>query len=122
VNALRIASSRYQGESILALRVYRSLSGDVIARAVYIFRDQVREFDALESPLEPFIASSIDLVAQNLASYYSIRLSGGGNDSSSTQEVLLTIEGVDSASDYAGLLNYLNGLAVVSKVQVLGAQ
>jgi uncharacterized protein len=120
INALRIASSRYQGESILALRVFRSLSGDVIGKAVYIFRDQVLQFEALESPLEPFVEGSIDLVAQNLASYYAILLSGGASDSS--EEVRLTVDGIGSASDYAGLLQYLNGLAAVSSVQVLSAQ
>jgi hypothetical protein len=120
VNALRIASSRYQGESILALRVFRSLSGDIIGRAVYIFRDQVLEFDAFESPLEPFVEGSIDLVAETLASYYAILLSGAG--AGSDEEVRLTVDGIGSASDYAGLLRYLNGLAVVSGVQVLGAQ
>jgi hypothetical protein len=120
VNALRIASSRYRSESILALRVFRSLSGDVSAKAVYIFRDQVREFDVLESPLEPFIEGSIDLVAANLASYYAIMLSGASNGVE--EQVLLTVDGVDSAPDYAGLVQYLNGLAVVSGVQVLGAK
>lgn len=120
VNALRIASSRYQSESILALRVFRSLSGDVIGRATYIFRDRVLEFEAFESPLEPFIEGSIDLVAETLASYYAILLSGTG--AGSEEEVRLTVDGIGSASDYAGLLRYLNGLAVVSGVQVLGAQ
>lgn len=120
VNALRIASSRYQSESILALRVFRSLSGDVIGKATYIFRDRVLEFEAFESPLEPFVDGSIDLVAETLASYYAILLSGAGNGSE--EEVRLMVEGVGSASDYAGLLRYLNGLAVVSGVQVLGAQ
>lgn len=121
INALRIASSRYRSESILALRVFRSLSGDVSAKAVYIFRDQVQEFDVLESPLEPFIEGSIDLVAANLASYYAILLSGANNNNSEEQ-VLLTVDGVGSAGDYAGLMRYLNGLAVVSGVQVLGAK
>ncbi|HEY0960970.1 MAG TPA: DUF2066 domain-containing protein [Pseudomonadales bacterium] len=120
VNALRIASSRYQSESILALRVFRSLSGDVIGKAVYVFRDRVLEFEALESPLQPFIEGSVDLVAESLASYYAILLSGAGNGSE--EDVRLKVEGVGSASDYAGLLGYLNGLAVVSGVQVLGAQ
>jgi hypothetical protein len=120
INALRIASGRYQGESILALRVYRSLSGDVSAKAVYIFRDQVRELDVLESPLEPFIEGSIDLVAANLASYYAILFSGAG--SGSEEQVLLTVDGVDSAAAYAGLMQYLGGLAAVSGVQVLSAK
>lgn len=124
LNALRIASGRYQAESILALRVYRALSGEVSARAVYIFRDQVREFDVLESPLAPFIEGSIDLVAANLASYYAILLSGAGAGSggSSEEQVLLTVDGVDSAASYAGLMQYLGGLTVVSGVQVLGAK
>lgn len=120
INALRIASSRYRSESILALRVFRSLRGDVIAKAVYIFRDQVREFDALETPLEPFIEGSLDLVAANLASYYAILLSGA--NASGEEQVLLTVDGIGSAVDYAGLMQYLNGLAVVSGVQVLGAK
>jgi hypothetical protein len=120
LNALRIASNRYGAESILALRVFRSLSGDVIAKAVYIFRDQVLEFDVLESPLEPFVEGSIDLVAANLASYYAILLSGAGNGTE--EQVLLTVDAVDSAADYAGLMQYLNGLAAISGVQVLGAK
>ncbi len=118
INSLRIASNRYGGESILALRVYRSISGDVIARAVYIFRDRVVEFEAVESPLAPFLEGSIGLVAQELASYYAILTSGVENN---TEEVLLTVDGIGSAADYAGLLQYLNGLAVVSGVQVLSA-
>lgn len=120
INALRIASGRYQNESILALRVFRLLSGDVIAKAVYIFRDQAKEFDVLESPLEPFVEGSIELVAEELASRYAILLSGGASDSGT--EVLLTVENIGSAADYAGLLQYLNGLAVVSNVQVVSAQ
>jgi hypothetical protein len=120
INALRIASSRYQSESILALRVFRSLSGDVIGKAVYIFRDQVKEFDVLESALDLFVEGSIDLVAENLASYYAILLSGASGGIQ--EQVLLTVDGIDSASDYAGLLQYLDSLAAVSGVQVLSAQ
>jgi len=120
LNALRIASSRHQSESILALRVFRSLSGDVIGKAVYVFRDQVREFEALEMPLEPFIEGSIDIVAETLASYYAILMTDAANGSG--EQVRVTVEGIGSASDYAGLLQYLNGLAAVGGVQVLGAQ
>ena len=120
IDALRIASSRYQSESILALRVFRSLSGDVIAKAVYIFRDQVKEFDAIESPLDTFVEGSIDLVAENLASYYAILLSGASDGNQ--EQVILTVDGIGSALDYADLLRYLNGLAAVSGVQVLSAR
>ena len=117
IEALRLASARYQNDSILALRVFRSLRGDVIAKAVYIFRDRVLEFEALESPLEPFLDSSIDMAAQELAGYYAILLSGVDNST----EVLLTVDGIRNLTDYSGLLQYLGNLAVVNSVQLLGA-
>jgi hypothetical protein len=120
INALRIASSRYRNESILALRVFRSLSGDVIGKAVYIFRDRVLELEALESPLEPFLDDSIELVAQELASYYAILLSGV--DSGPDTEVRLTIDGIGSAAAYAALLQYLNGLTVINNVEIIGVR
>lgn len=114
IEALRLASARYQNESILALRIFRSLRGDVIAKAVYIFRDRVLEFEALESPLEPFLESSIDMTAQELAGYYAILLSGVDNST----EVLLTVDGIRNLTDYSGLLQYLGSLAVVNSVQL----
>jgi hypothetical protein len=120
LDALRIASSRYRNESILVMRVFRSLSGDVIGKAVYIFRDRVVELEALESPLEPFLEDSIELVAQELASYYAILLSGV--DSGAGTEVLLLVDGVGKAADYAGLMQYLNGLPVVSNVEIVSVR
>ncbi|MEY4641900.1 MAG: hypothetical protein RLZZ227_1894, partial [Pseudomonadota bacterium] len=120
LDALRIASSRYRNESILALRVFRSLSGDVIGKAVYIFRDRVVELEALESPLEPFLDDSIGLAAQELASYYAVLLSG--IDSGVGTEVLLLVDGVGNAADYAGLMQYLNGLPVVSNVEIVSVR
>lgn len=118
LEALRLASARYQNESILVLRVFRSLRGDVIAKAVYIFRDRVLEFEALESPLEPFLESTIDMAAQELSGYYSILLSGVDNGT----EVLLTVDAIGNLTDYAGLLHYLGDLAAVNGVQLLSTE
>jgi hypothetical protein len=116
--ALRRASARYQSDGILALRLFRSLSGDVIGKAVYLFRDRVLEFEALESPLGPFVDGSINIVAEELAAYYSILLSGIDNNT----EVLLTVDGIRNLSDYAGLMQYVASLAPVNSVQLLSVE
>ncbi len=118
IETLRRAALRYLSESILAVRVFRSLRGDVIGRAVYLFRDRVLEFEALESPLDSFLAGSLDMVAQELAAHYAILLSGVDNST----EVLLTVDGLRNPADYAGLLQYLGGIAAVNGVQLLGVE
>lgn len=117
IAALRSASQRYQSDSILALRIFRPLSGEIIGKAVYLFRDRVLEFDVLESSLAEFLDGSIDLAAEELSANYAVLLAGVDNNT----EVLMTVDGVSRVDDYAGLLRYLQGLAVVSEVQVLGA-
>jgi hypothetical protein len=116
--ALRAASRRYGTESILALRLYRSLSGDTYAKATYLFRDRVLELERLEGPESEFLDAAIALAAEELAGTFAVRLSSAGADSSS---VTLEVSGVRGVADYAALLQYLDGLAVVNSVQVLAA-
>jgi len=116
--ALRRASARYGIESILALRVFRLLNGDVIGKATYLFREQMLEFEVLEGQLPDFLAGSIDLAATELAGYYAVLLSG----IDSSTELLLTVEGIDSVTDYAALLQYLGSLAAVNNVQIASVE
>ena len=46
--AIRQASLRYGNESILALRIFHSISGETISKAQYLFRDQVVELNFVE--------------------------------------------------------------------------
>lgn len=116
--AISGASARYGTDSVLVLRIMHLVSGDVIARAEHHLRGLVRELDALEAPLQPFLADSIDLAARELAANYGVFVSGVEN---STQ-VSLQVQGIDSIDDYAGVLRYLEGLAVVKGVQVARAE
>ena len=109
------ASSRYQSESILLMRVFRTLGGDVLARSLYLLRDQEFELEAFEEPLEDFIRNSVALATDELSSYYAILLSG----TDSNIEVQLTVEGVSKADDYAELLNYVDELTDVNSYQVV---
>jgi len=112
--SLALASRRYQSESVLAMRIFRTIGGEVVAKSSYLFRDQVFTRDAFEEPLTDFIGQSVDMAAYELAGYYGILLSG----TQSRMEVNLTVNGIRSVEDYAGLLGYVNELTDVSEYQV----
>jgi uncharacterized protein len=116
--ALRRASARYQVDSILAVRLYPLPGGQVFAKAQHLFRDQVTELDALESSLSDFLAASIGMVASELAANYSVTMSRIDNST----RVRLQVEGITSIADYAGVLTYLQSLAMVQSVQVVRVQ
>ena len=115
MDAIRGASSRYNTESILALRIVRLLNGEVIAKARHIFRDRIQEFEIREAALLPFLEGSISMVAEELAANYAILLSGISDSS----QVNIHVEGINSRDDYAGLMSYLRGLAVVKDVRLV---
>jgi len=114
VGKLLSASDRYQSESILAIRVFRTLGGEVLGKSSYLFRNQVLEVEMYEEPVEEFITASVALATNELSSYYAVLLSG----TDSNIEVRLTVEGVKNAEDYAGLLEYVSGLTDVNAYQV----
>lgn len=112
--ALLRASERYQAQSILALRVHRLIGGEMIARALYMFRGQEYELETVQNSLDDFLRQCAGIAASELAANYAILLSGIGANSS----VQLVVNGVDSPADYAGVLRYLQSLAVVKGVQL----
>lgn len=112
--AILNASRRYQAESILAIRIYRSLSGEVAAKSLYFFRENVFTYEQFELTETEFLQGSINLATSELSQYYAVLLSG--TDDSVT--VSMRVDGIDSPSDYAALLEYLNTLEGVSSFQL----
>ncbi|MDG2089860.1 MAG: DUF2066 domain-containing protein [Gammaproteobacteria bacterium] len=112
--AILNASQRYQAESILALRIYRSLSGEVLAKSLYFFRDNVFSYEEFELNEEDFISGSVNLATNELSQYYAVLISGTEN----SVRINLQVDGVDSPEDYAALLSYLNALEGVSSFQL----
>jgi hypothetical protein len=96
------------------VRVFRTVAGDVLGKSNYLFRGQVFELDAFEEPLESFLQQSVALAADELAGYYAVLLSG----TDSNMEVNLTVEGIRSAEDYAGLLHYVSQLTDVNGLRI----
>jgi uncharacterized protein len=116
--AIRQASMRYGNESILALRIFRSISGETISKGQYLFRDQVLELNFVEDSLQPVVEGSINLVAEQLASYYAVLLSGAEGST----EVIMTVDGVKGLKDYAELMQYANNMTTVDKVDLMSVE
>jgi uncharacterized protein len=113
--AIRQASLRYGNESILAMRIFQSVSGETISKAQYLFRDQVVELNFIDDSLQPAIEGSINLVAEQLAANYAVLLSGAQGST----EVLMTVEGIKGPKDYAELMQYANNMTTVGKVDIV---
>ncbi|MDC0598736.1 DUF2066 domain-containing protein [Gammaproteobacteria bacterium] len=112
--ALLRASARYQTESILAIRLYQSLSGELLASSRYFFRGLTLTHQSFEDELAGFVETSINMAAEELSAYYSVLVSGAN----SSMIVKMNIEGIDTAQNYAGLINYINELAAVNAYQI----
>jgi hypothetical protein len=112
---LLAASARYQSESVLVIRLFRTLAGDVFGRSNYLFRNQVFELELFEESVETFVEQSIALAVDELSAYYAVLLSG----TDSSMEVNLTVNGITSAEDYASLLGYIAQLTDVNEHHIV---
>ncbi len=117
--ALRAASLRYQYDSILAIRVIKLVTGQVVAKSLHLFRDHVHETEVLEGSLDDFFKATASMVAKELSDNYAVRVSTNkGVTSSEAQLLLLSVEGVHGLNDYAAVLHYVQSLAGISEVHV----
>lgn len=107
-------SERYQSESVLLVRVFKTLSGDIFGKSNYLFRGQVHEIEVFEESLDAFVEESIALATEEISTYYAVLLSG----TDSSIEVNLAVEGIESAADYAALLDYVSRLTDVNDFQI----
>jgi hypothetical protein len=112
---LLAASARYQSESVLVIRLFRTLAGDVFGRSNYLFRNQVFELELFEESVETFVEQSIALAVDELSAYYAVLLSG----TDSSMEVNLTVNGITSAENYASLLGYIAQLTDVNEHHIV---
>lgn len=111
---IRAASQRYSVESILALRIYRSLSGELLGKYMYIFRERVLSDSLYPEDLTQLVREPVELTTRELSAYFAVLISGGQSD----LQVNMTVEGVGDLQAYADLLNYLEQLAGVTGVMI----
>ncbi|MDR2212619.1 MAG: DUF2066 domain-containing protein [Pseudomonadales bacterium] len=120
--ALRAASQRYAGDSILALSLFRTLTGETYAKATYLFGERVLELENFEESETEFLDAAIALAAEELAGIFAVRMAPLVNDDGGGAFAIFEVQGVRGMADYAALLKYLNDLTVVNSVQVLQAE
>lgn len=108
--AILRASQRYQAESILSIRLFRSLSGELLGRSLYFFRDNTFVYEQFDLNETDFLQDSINLATRELSQYYAVLLSGLED----SVQVNLQVDGLDSPAAYSALLNYLNNLNGIS--------
>jgi hypothetical protein len=114
--AIQQASARYPVESVLAIRVLQTVSGDVVARSVHFFRNRALQNEALELPAADFLSSTVSLVARELADNYGVLLTAPA--ATGGESMVLTVDGVQGLGDYAALLDYLGKVPGISRLQV----
>ncbi|MDH5407481.1 MAG: DUF2066 domain-containing protein [Gammaproteobacteria bacterium] len=106
------ASERYRPEAVLVGRLYKGVSGSWTARWS-IYQDGRREDadmdgEQLTDAINPVIGRTAEVLKERFAVVAT---------EESTNDVILEVKGVATLAQYNKVVNYLNSLTVVSKVQ-----
>lgn len=114
-NAERLlsASQRYPSDGILAGRVAITTTGKWIGSWWFFYQGKSISFDGQGQDVDAYIAYGIDYIADRLAKQYAI-----SPLHEHAGRVQLVLQGVESFSDYAQALRYLQGLVATREVQV----
>ncbi len=108
------ASRRYQSEAVLVARAYHSLSGQWEARwRLFLAGSSSRDWSARGAALEPLLEEGVHQAAGYIAERFLAVSRSTGADG-----IELVVGGINTLSDYAHILSYLEALEVVSSVQV----
>jgi len=112
-NSIRLASSRYAADSILAGRLYTTASGELVGRWQFIIQDNSESFDGFDIDLEQYLYQPLDRVTNQLASRFAVL-----RTDTNQQNIRVRIEGVGDLATYSTVLNYLQSLGVVESLAV----
>lgn len=110
-NKLEEASARYGSKSIVGGRL--AFDGEKYnGRIVLLFQNQRFNADIVDLTEKGLALAMADLVGNALAQHYAVRSDG------QAENPMLSVEGVQSTKDYAGVVNYLKNLTAVRDVTV----
>ena len=115
-NALAALNTRYQNDTMLIGRIYRSTSGWSAWWSLWQDGTELTRWPVTESDARKVIASGAD----NTAAFFAKRDSGRLNAGRSGI-VMMEVVSVDSANDYARVITFLETHASVRDVEVLMA-
>lgn len=115
MDRVQAASQRYGQTSVLVGRLDQNTPGQWDARWTHLFAGQQNTWSTMGVGLAQAIATGVDGLADHLAARFVAQV-GVSN------VVRLQVSGVQGQSDYARVLNYLQGLSVTEDVQPVHLQ
>jgi hypothetical protein len=113
MSAIASASEGYGADGTLVGRIAQTSSGSWRIGWHYQQGDRSEIFDSSELEFGQAVADGLAQVTRHLSSIYAVSSGTGGGEPLAT-----IISGVDDFSDYAQVVNYLDGLAAVSHYDI----
>jgi len=110
---LDIASQRYRSETVLGGRVYQTTSGQWAGQWLLIFEGETINFATEGGTVENMTSDALAQVASILVTRYAIDTTSQDNE-----QIKLAVQGVQTLQDYASVMSYLKGFAMVRNVAV----
>ena len=114
---LEIASSRYSPEAILAGKLYRSADDRWSSRWLFIFNGSAINFETPSQEPGNGVAQALGVAADYLAQHYAV-----SSGESHSIDVTFEVMGVNSTSDYAQAVHYLEGIAMIRQVSLVAVE
>jgi uncharacterized protein len=112
-DALKAASARYGVGDILAGRVVVLTTGSWAGDWAYLGERNRIDRSISANSSEDFLQAGVDVLAEDMASRYAVLPSGVA-----TGGIVMSVSGVTSYADYAGIVSWLEGLELIEHANV----
>ena len=112
-DALKAASARYGVDDILAGRVVVLTTGSWAGDWAYLGERNRIDRSISANSAEDFLQAGVNTVAEDMASRYAVSPSGV-----SAVGIVMSVSGVNSYADYAGVVSWLEGLELIEHANV----
>ena len=113
--ALQGASGRYDVQDIMAGRVVVLSNGSSTGDWSYFSaRDRIDRSITSEDTAA-FVRAGVSMVAEDMAARYAVAASGTGSEGG----ISMLVTGVNSYSDYAGIVSWLEGLELIDHANIM---
>jgi len=111
--ALQSASARYNVQDIVAGRLGALSAGNLVGDWRYFSPDERIDRSVTASDAGAFVREGVSIVAEEMSARYAV--SASGTDDSS---VSMSVVGVFSYADYAGIVSWLEGLELIEHANI----
>jgi hypothetical protein len=108
------ASSRYQPDSLLIGKASLLSTGKWLGAWRFSFDGRTVDFETEAADLDAFVGQAIDRVAEQLSGTYAILPVSIARDG-----ILVRLGGIETFTDYARAIRYLEGLAAIRSASVV---